>query len=161
MTQGQEFISAFSPKLKWQGLLKAFLLLFVTNENFTAKFSCWRVLICVPTTRGGEKESILKWNVPCPNFSIAAFRSLWVMITSSACGSRSLLTKKFLQRWDEEQMFLFDVPRKSKCKNVKYRLKCCLQALNQNHRLYSLSYVTDSHFLPHLHASLFFFTCLN
>lgn len=123
--KGKSLLVHFLLNWKWQGMLKAFLLLFVTNENFTAKFLRWRALICVPITE--KKCTEIEFTLY--DFSITS-RSFWVMITSSAGGSQSLLTKKFLQRWDEEQMFLLGVPRKLKCKNVKYRLEWCLQTLN-------------------------------
>lgn len=68
--KGKSLLVHFLLNWKWHGMLKAFLLLFVTNKNFTAKFSCWRVLICVPTARGRkikytEIEFTLSWLQHC------------------------------------------------------------------------------------------------
>ena len=118
--KGKSLLVCFLLNWKWQGMLKAFWLLFVTNENFTAEFSCWRVLISVFPQPEEEKKC---WNRLYHDFSFAS-RSFWVMITFLVCGSQSLLTKKFLQRWNEEQMFCSVFLQDRSIKNVRYTLKC-------------------------------------
>lgn len=89
--RGKSLLVHFLLNWKWQGMLGALLLLFVTNENFAAEFSCRRVLICVfsqPEEEGGET---MKHDLLCHGFSIAS-RSFWVMIRSSVCRSQTLLT---------------------------------------------------------------------
>lgn len=126
--KGKSLLVHFLLNWKWQGMLKALLLLFVTNENFTAKFSCWRVLISLfPQPEEEEKNSMLKQNLLCHDFSIAS-RSFWVMIMSSACGSQSLLTKSFYRDEMKSRCFYSVFLQNWSVKNVKYGLKWHLQA---------------------------------
>lgn len=88
--RGKSLLVRFLLNWKWQGMLGAFLLLFVTNENFAAEFSCWRVLIYVfSQPEKGKKK--MKHNLLCHDFCIAS-RSFWVMIRCLVCRSQTLLT---------------------------------------------------------------------
>lgn len=90
--RGKSLLVRFLLNWKWQGMLGAFLLLFVTNENFAAEFSCWRVLICV-FSQPEEGKKTMKHNLLCHGFSIAS-RSFWVTIRSSVCKA-----KLYWQHW--------------------------------------------------------------
>lgn len=126
--KGKSLLVHFLLNWKWQGMLKALWLLFVTNENFTAKFSCWRVLISVfPQPKEEKKKRILKQNLLYHDFSFAS-RSFWVMIMS--CLWKPIFTDKevFTQmRW-RAGVFL-DVSTELKCtkwnkhRNGVYRLQ--------------------------------------
>lgn len=129
--KGKSLLVHFLLNWKWQGMLKALLL--GTNENFTAKFWHWRVLISVfpqpEEERKEKKKSMLEQNLLCHDFSIAS-RSFWVMIMSLACGSRSLLTKSFYRNEIKSRCFCSMFLQNWSVKNVNYRLKWCLQASN-------------------------------
>lgn len=91
--RGKSLLVRFLLNWKWQGTLGALLLLFVTNENFAAEFSCWRVSICVFSQPEEGEENPLKHNSLCHGFSIVS-RSFWVMRRSSVVEARL-----YWQRW--------------------------------------------------------------
>lgn len=93
---------------KWQSMLKAFSPLACYKWKLYCKILMPRNIdLCVPIATG-----IAEWNgeqnLLCHNSSLAS-RPSWVMITSAACRSRSLLTKKLLHIWDPEETFFFIV----------------------------------------------------
>lgn len=95
---GKSLLVRFLLNWEWQGMLGALLLLFVTNENFSAEFSCWRLLICVFSQPEEGEKNPMKHNLLCHDFSIAS-RWFWVTIGSLVCRSQTLLTALFIREW--------------------------------------------------------------
>lgn len=100
---GKSLLVHFLSNWKWQDMLKAFFFLVCYKWKFQCKILMPRSIdLCAPRATG-IAEWVGEQNLPCRNFTFAS-RRFWVMITSAACASRSLLTKNLLHIRDEEEM---------------------------------------------------------